>query len=182
MYGIGGGGTGFQVESSTGTQFTMTNRHICDGVAQSGAAKWEDSEGNEGIIKVIYRDEHSDLCLMEPVLTLPALKTAKRIFPKEKIYLIGHPGLRDLTFQEGRYVGGAAFIMASRCYKNHMEFCLDMYYANYINAISYGGNSGSPVLDRLGNVVGVLFAGRRGQPTASYMVRLSDVLRVLDLY
>jgi len=47
-----------------------------------------------------------------------------------------------------------------------------------LNGISYGGNSGSPVVNFYGNLVGVLFAGGQ-QPTDTYLVPLNEVKALL---
>ena len=60
-----------------------------------------------------------------------------------------------------------------------MGYCLKRLESQHINNIAYGGNSGSPVVDKFGNVIGVLFAGRRDQPTASYTVPLKEIKEFL---
>lgn len=50
-----------------------------------------------------------------------------------------------------------------------------------LNGISYGGNSGSPVVNFWGNVVGVLYAGGR-QVTDSYVVPLRYLKNMLEMF
>jgi hypothetical protein len=49
------------------------------------------------------------------------------------------------------------------------------------NGIAYGGNSGSPVVNFWGNIVGVLYAGGR-QPTDSYLVPLIYLKQALEKF
>lgn len=176
------GGTGFQVQGKSGIQYTMTNRHICDGLESNESVGYKDAESEVGRVKIIYRDEKADLCLLEAIPHLRPIPVAWHILKHEDVFLVGHPGLRGLTMQRGYVIESVEINILNYCFDNPKNFCDIKYDTYHINAISYGGNSGSPVMDMLGQVIGVLFAGSRGQNTASYMVPLEDVQRVLELH
>jgi len=61
-----------------------------------------------------------------------------------------------------------------------LGYCIKNMVSQHINNIAYGGNSGSPVVDKFGNVIGVLFAGRGDQPTASFTVPLAEIKKFLE--
>lgn len=192
-----GGGTGFQIMAPNGVQYTLTNAHICHIDDELTA---EDHSGEEiGTLRVLKIYPEHDLCIMEGVPALPALKLADSIQARERVWLIGYPALRPLTLESGHFAG----IMNIRVFTQCEEYgtkkmningkdaivkyralipCIRPYKSQYINNISYGGNSGSPVLDKWGNVVGVLFAGRRDQPTSSFTVPHSAIKAFLDEY
>jgi len=44
-----------------------------------------------------------------------------------------------------------------------------------LDIVSYGGNSGSPIVDYFGNVVGVLFGGYVGHHTEAFIVPLIEL-------
>jgi S1-C subfamily serine protease len=60
--------------------------------------------------------------------------------------------------------------------------CIEKFDTNHITAISYGGNSGSPVVNFWGNVVGVLFAGNSRAITESFTVPLKNIKEFIDQY
>ncbi len=172
--------TGFQVLGASGKQYTMTNRHVCDGLTRHGnKIAWYQEEEKGGTLAVIYRDRDADLCLLEGIPNLRPLGLAGQAHKRESVYLVGHPGGRGLSFERGHLVQKTNIYLRNYCY-NKPKFYCNFYYASYhLNAISYGGNSGSPILDKFGNVVAVLYAGRRDQPTASHSVPLFQIKDVL---
>jgi S1-C subfamily serine protease len=202
-YAARSGGTGFQVLAPSGKQYTLTNAHICE-IADTLIA--HDQDQNTYEVKVIEINKKHDLCIMEPIEELRPLKVASNISLHERVWLIGHPALRPLTLESGHFAGNVEIGLYTKCSKEKLEeqlnkiteddiktiddlekllmllsgFCVKKMTAQYINNIAYGGNSGSPVVNKFGNVVGVLFAGRRDQPTASYTVPFSEIVDFLQ--
>lgn len=175
----GSSATGFQITAASGNTYIMTNRHVCDGLQEDSEIMYK-SGSNSGSVRVVYRDRIADLCLLEGADNIEPLETAFKIYNHEKVYLLGYPSGRPLSYEYGFHVGEEVIDLDNYCYHNTNNICQFSYDAYHINAISYPGNSGSPVLDIFGNVVGVLFAGRRDQPTATYIVPLDDIKRVLE--
>lgn len=193
------GGTGFKVYAPSGATYIMTNKHVC-GDSEYLEASYGDQTAVIGVLEVY--DEH-DLCLLETIEEIPALSLSADLSEHERVWLIGHPALRQLTLESGHFVGNTDIQLLDKCSKEDIEeqlkeleksedpediikifylylgMCVKTVNANHINNISYGGNSGSPVLDKWGDVVGVLFAGMRGQPTASYIVPLEHLHKFL---
>lgn len=187
-----GGGTGFHVEAESGKTYILTNAHICE-VAKDGKLLVE-KNGEEMIRNVIKVYEQHDLCLVEAMPEAEGvLEIADSLDVGDDIVLIGHPGLRSLTLAQGEFIGQDTIEMldskifkASECSGKWMEhpmitllygrdgLCIQSFVTSAISAIHYGGNSGSPVVNKYGNVVGVLFAGSE-QVTDAHMVPLNNV-------
>jgi S1-C subfamily serine protease len=187
------GGTGFVVRNHKGRKYTMTNAHICRLKDKDGFLQYETEEGKKGKVKVLEMYELHDLCVTEPVEDLPALSVAKYLDKHESVWLIGHPGLRPLTLENGYFIDYTDINVSGACKKikvdsvldkilkqYRLNYCTNKYKAGYVNTISYGGNSGSPVLNKWGNVIGVLFAGARSQNTSSYIVPIWHVKKFLN--
>ncbi len=194
------GGTGFAIKAPSGKSYTLTNAHICR-MGQNLVAHKQNGEMQA--VKVIKIYPKHDLCIMTAVAGLRPLKIASNIQKHERLWLIGHPSLRDATLESGHFVGPTTIRLQSKCSSKHQKavnailtknpnligiivaqqyqfrYCTKQMTANHINNIAYGGNSGSPVLNMFGNVVGVLYAGSPSQPTASYIVPLNEVHKFL---
>lgn len=172
------GGTGFQIISPSGKRYTLTNRHICKMGKELVVFH---SNGSYKTLKVLHISKQHDLCLMEPLQDQRPLKIASNVDLHERIWLVGHPALRPLTLESGHFAGKVNIQLRVKCAEESTPYllCTQTYFAHYINNIAYGGNSGSPVVNAFGNVVGVLFAGRPDQPTSSYMVPLAEIKKFL---
>lgn len=188
-----GSGTGFHIQDASGNILILTNKHVC-AIADKDGNVLVEQNGEEIPRKVIERYKHHDLCLVE---ALPghtgSIDIASSETLGEDLILIGHPGGRDLTLSHGEYIGKSVIMLGDNvekeedCIDGKVIFtwggliCLKPVITSALSAPSYGGNSGSPVVNKYGNVIGVLFAGQPGNVNNSHMVPLKYIRDFLGL-
>lgn len=161
-----GGGTGFAV-TSRGSTVIVTNAHVC-AVAQNNYVIVEQGGGKQSVKAVIAQSTVRDLCVVEGV-DIPALKVGKRGPTQfEHISAIGHPFLNPVTRSEGEYVADTIAPIGTQpepdghCKSGRQEqsmfgiFCVNDMELSFTTVPIYPGNSGSPVLNSDGEVVGVM--------------------------
>lgn len=185
------GGTGFHVKAASGKIFILTNKHVCE-LADKNDRVLIEQNGQAKIKKVVARYEHHDLCLVEPIQEERFIDVADSSHNGEDIIVVGHPGLRRLTLAHGEFIGPEIIQLAMlvdsalQCKGRIIEdpmvqffynklVCVEQFRSSAISSPIYGGNSGSPVLNIWGNVIGVVFAGNRSQANDGYMVPLNYV-------
>lgn len=202
-----GSGTGFHVKAKSGDVYIMTNAHVCE-MASNGKKLQVISEGRPfGTERdVVFVSKSHDICLVEG---LPGhdsgLELASDYKIGEKIHLIGHPNGRPLMVSNGELVFDDAKVTiakfavyseedAQKCTKEGGQLvtypsffgdilvCVSSDYAFQISAITFPGNSGSPVVNKFGNVIGLLYAGRNDVINDGYTVKLQFLKEVLDNY
>lgn len=190
------GGTGFYVQTPSGKVVTMTNGHVCR-LAKDGFILSDDGT-NKASVKVLAQYENNDLCIVEaPSKITSGLKVAGSVREGEDVYVLGHPLLQPKTLVKGQVSGGMIVEVMQgmnmegcegKTYKKVIPdpndllailfgvefYCIRTTEAYILTANILPGNSGSPVLNSFGHVVGVAFAGSPGSGRG-LIVPLSDV-------
>lgn len=195
-----GGGTGFAVQGASGTNYIMTNRHVCE-VQVNGVIRVKVADEKPIFRKVIFMDSIHDLCLVEGVEGLSPVNIGSNQDKGDFLFVVGHPGLRQLTTSQGEYIGRKIVeleydvIKREDCPGEVMELpliwqvllgkeylCVRQYEALATSAVIYPGNSGSPVVNKFGNLIGVAFAGSNSQERDNFIVPLRYVVAVLNQF
>lgn len=166
------GGTGFQLETPAGPKI-ITNAHVCE-VSDNGVVLLH-AGGPRKIAKIIKVDEVADLCMIEAIGDIPALRLGSPASTRQEIAVLGHPLLQPQTFSKGKVLSKKlieipiGYASANRSCEKYPQaypkesFSGTLCYRGFIgvltSAVLYPGSSGSPVVNIWGNVVGVVFAG-----------------------
>ncbi|HET6966576.1 MAG TPA: serine protease [Acidimicrobiales bacterium] len=124
----------------------ITNRHVAAGASKLDLATWE---GQDFTSQVAQHDDTEDLALLDGVPPEEAYATLAPSDPKPgtRVWVAGYPLGNQLTVTNGKVLGevpGSRYGLGGPVLEinNHIEH----------------GNSGSPLLDSSGEVVGVVFA------------------------
>ena len=163
-------GSGFVVDSSG---LIVTNNHVV-----TGGAFWKVSVGSDKTLldaQLLGVSECSDLAVLKVSGTYPALvMSATNPTVGEQIYVAGHPNGDPYTLTNGIVAKPAAPSETSwASVKNEIQ----------ITAQTFPGNSGSPVIDAAGEVVGVQYSGGTpGSPIAgeSFAIASSEAKGIID--
>lgn len=201
LVGEGSGGTGFAVTAASGNEYIATNKHVCKGAQTPGWVKIKSDRGLVSWKRIIYIDDKHDVCLVEGDKRLSPLELASSPDKGDFHYIVGHPGLRQLTVSQGEYIGFDTVKLVEEVKEknqckgevyelNTMEqffygvewVCLRSYLSYASTAVAYGGNSGSPVVNKYGNVIGILFAGSTEQERSTFIVPVYELKRVLNKF
>lgn len=136
-------GTGFTIAEDG---LIITNHHVIDGGSPVTVVY---PDGNLYHAELLLSDPQLDIAILDieaedlPVLTLAAQDDETSDLSGAKIYVIGNP----LFFNQIANMGEVVGVMK----RDHVELLL-------IDAPIYKGNSGSPVINEEGQVIGVVFA------------------------
>lgn len=158
--GLFGSGTGFVVEAPSGGKYIVTNKHVCAGVPAF-------IQSSERLIfaKVLKVSDTSDLCLLAADRMEGGLQLASQE-PEQHapFYILGWGYMLGLTLTQGHWVGHPI-----------PDDVMGVTRPSYGTATILPGNSGSPVFDQHGYVVGVAYASGDAVDNRALMVPLQDL-------
>lgn len=160
------GATGFVISSKG---YVITNYHVISG---ADSIYLQNSEGESFKSEVVYKDELKDLAVLNVLDTL--FSTPKDIpytFKTsdtdlgEQLYTLGFP--RDEA------VYGQGYLSSSTGYGGDT--------VSYQISIPVNpGNSGGPVLDKNGNLIGIISGKQTGIDGAAFAIKTKTLLEVLE--
>lgn len=183
------GGTGFQVITPNGELFILTNDHVCALASPDGYVSVNRDFWHSPLLRKVIKHggDKVDLCLVEPVPGMAPLTVSRELLQEgEHIRSLGHPRLLPLTPADGAYLGPMSIDLVefeiatdedrARCsgplqhiekipmFIFEVEACMIKRDSIYTNLETYGGSSGSPIVNDNGQVVSVIFAGQSAPP------------------
>jgi len=177
---VSGGGTGFLVEGADGQKVILTNHHVCE---MNTVADWYVVSQGEQVFaaKLISMSKLADLCTLSVPKAIADTRRPYQLSPTKPrtgdlLAVFGHPWLRPLSIAWGQFINETrepiSMLIAGFGYG-------DVVSIGRTDIQIYPGNSGSPIVDRTGQVVGIMFA-YEGPGKAGLFVPTSDIKHFLE--
>lgn len=161
-----GGGSGFLIDAKG---YIITNAHVLKGSAFVNVIN---NNHNEFNAKIIYRDEVSDLAILKiddndfkPLKNLPYGFRKSDIDLGEEVFTLGYPR-NDITYNKGDLSAKTGFNGDSTRWQLEMN-------AN-------PGNSGGPVLDKNGEVIGILSTREKQAEGVAFAIKSKSIFKLIN--
>ncbi|WFP16004.1 MarP family serine protease [Citricoccus muralis] len=151
-------GSGFAVE----TNRVVTNAHVVAGVTEPLV---ESLDGEIYVGEVVHFDPSRDLAVIAFDGDIEALDTGERLAEDDDAYVLGYPAGGPFRIAPAS-VQAVGEVSINTIYGQDAELT-DIY---QLNADVKQGNSGGPLVDEQGDVVGVVFAKAASDITVGYAI------------
>ena len=159
------GGTGFLIDAKG---FIITNAHVLKG----NSAIVVNNEGDEFNADIAFIDVKKDLAILKikdedfkALKSLPYSIDKKNIDLGEEIFTLGFPK-NDITYTQGYLSSNTGLDGDTSSYQIQMN--------------SNPGNSGGPVFNKNGEIVGVLSSKQTQADGVTFVIKSKNVCNVLD--
>jgi uncharacterized membrane protein required for colicin V production len=150
--GLGVTGSGWVIRRG----YVVTNAHVVAG--QDDTAVQEDGRPPDLDAKIVHFDPDNDLAILEvPELDRPPVRMAQSVKAGTAAAIMGYPLSGPFDVKSARV--GATQTMTSENLYNDREFNRRIV---IFRGLVRHGNSGGPVVDRMGRVVATVFGGSLG--------------------
>lgn len=166
---IKGGGSSFLVD---GKGYLITNAHVLEGATSASVFN---EKGEEYNAVIAFRDDASDLAILKiddeeftPIKNLPYSIKKNSADLGEEIYTIGFP-----NFPRTDVVYNIGYLSSLKGYNGDTASCQIQMNANH-------GNSGGPVFNKRGEVVGVLSTKLSKADGVSFAIKSRNIYKVVD--
>lgn len=189
-----GTGTGF-IYNKNGKQYLVTNSHVC-GEQKSLLIKDENFSIES---QVLYTSLDHDICLLKPLKNKYGINSGKYLNNKE-YFTYGFPFDRPGQVGKGIFSNfdkAAVFTylvtnqsIANKCLKENSVIqhngivygCIHFYTnVSLTKLLTHPGQSGSPVLNKFGQLVGVIFS-RTGSGSEGVMLKVETLNEAIKEY
>lgn len=195
------GGTGIHINSPHGNTYILTNAHVC-GVGKNGIVYVTSEEGVTIPRRIIESSDFTDLCLVEAMPGYNGLSLGSEPSIGDINAIIGHPRLMPTTVSRGELIGTAEMdvfdhemtdnvddkcdlpknkIIELSSFFGLVKICVIHINAYITNIVILPGNSGSPMINKYGNLVGLAFASD-GEAHWGSVITLNDIKEFISPY
>lgn len=159
-------GTGFAISSDG---YIVTSSHVVEG---ADSIMIENKSGSKYKVSEVYRDEIHDLSILKVTEAefkgfgkLPYTFKQAECDLGERVFTLGYPR-EDIVFGEGSLSSSSGFEGDTTAYQ--------------ISIPLNPGNSGGPLLDDKGNLVGVISGKQAGQEGAAFAIKSAYLLQLIS--
>lgn len=159
-------GTGFALSADG---YLVTSSHVVEG---ADSIMIENKAGAKYKVTEVYRDQTHDLSILkieDPTFQgfgkLPYTFKKSESELGEKVYTLGYPR-EDVVFGEGSLSSASGFEGDTTAYQ--------------VSIPLNPGNSGGPLLDDKGNLIGVISGKQAGQEGAAFAIKSTYLLQIIN--
>ncbi len=166
-------GTGYAISSN----YIVTNEHVIDGAKTIKIKGINGNFSTSYSAEVVSRDKKNDLAILKindsrfgSITAIPYAIKTQQLEVGDEVYVLGYP-LTQALGDEIKLTNG---IISSRTgYQNDIS-------TYQISAPVQPGNSGGPMFDSKGNVVGIINAGVPGAENVGYAIKTSYLKNLIE--
>lgn len=165
-----GTGSGFALKYG----YLVTNFHVVDGATDIKVYRTGGDGEISSVGKVVYSDEESDIAILETEFRdekVPYTISASEVGTGSEVFALGYP----MTTTMGKEVKlTTGVISAVKGFKDDPALY-------QISAAIQPGNSGGPLFDKSGALVGIVVAKHVGAENVNYAIKSSRLVQLLKM-